>query len=63
MSTDACQFFYECEGCGILLKPEQGDCCVYCSYGDIDAICGDSESSAVFTDSQPATILCSDFDW
>ena len=35
MPTDACQFFYECEGCGTLLKPKQGDCCVYCSYGDI----------------------------
>jgi hypothetical protein len=31
--------------------------------GEFDAICGDSESSAVFTDSQPGTILCSDYDW
>ena len=35
MPTDACQFFYECEGCGRLLKPLRGDCCVFCSYGDI----------------------------
>ena len=35
MPTDACQFFYECEGCGELLRPLSGDCCVYCSYGDI----------------------------
>jgi len=34
MQTDACQFFYECTGCGILLKPAAGDCCVFCSYGD-----------------------------
>ena len=35
MPTDACQYFYECEGCGVLLKPLQGDCCVFCSYGDV----------------------------
>lgn len=35
MSTDACQFFYECRGCGMLLKPLEGDCCVFCSYGDV----------------------------
>ena len=34
MPTDACQFFYDCEGCGALLKPKKGDCCVYCSFGD-----------------------------
>jgi len=33
MPTDACQWFYECESCGTLLKPKKGDCCVYCSYG------------------------------
>ncbi|NDB66738.1 MAG: hypothetical protein EB015_01755 [Methylocystaceae bacterium] len=35
MPTDACQFFYECKGCGVLLKPKSGDCCVFCSYGDV----------------------------
>jgi hypothetical protein len=35
MPTDACQFFYECKGCGVLLKPDAGDCCVFCSYGDL----------------------------
>ena len=34
MPTDACQFFYDCEGCGELLRPLEGDCCVFCSYGD-----------------------------
>ena len=34
MPTDACQFFYDCRGCGRLLKPLKGDCCVFCSYGD-----------------------------
>jgi len=33
MPIDACEFFYECENCGALLKPKKGDCCVYCSYG------------------------------
>jgi len=35
MPTDACQFFYECKGCGNLLRPKTGDCCVFCSYGDV----------------------------
>ncbi|MFV5699784.1 GDCCVxC domain-containing (seleno)protein [Flavobacterium sp. ZT3R17] len=35
MPTDACQFFYECENCKTILKPKQGDCCVYCSYGTV----------------------------
>ncbi|ACT58386.1 GDCCVxC domain-containing (seleno)protein [Hirschia baltica] len=35
MPTNACQFFYDCKGCGALLKPNHGDCCVYCSFGDV----------------------------
>jgi hypothetical protein len=35
MPTDACWFFYDCSGCGTLLKPKSGDCCVFCSYGDV----------------------------
>ena len=35
MPTDACQFFYVCTGCGTKLRPKQGDCCVFCSYGSI----------------------------
>ncbi len=35
MPTDACQWFYDCDGCGAVLKPKPGDCCVYCSYGDV----------------------------
>lgn len=34
MPTKACQYFYECENCKILLKPKPGGCCVYCSYSD-----------------------------
>jgi len=35
MPTDACQFFYDCKGCGRLLRPKPGDCCVFCSYGSV----------------------------
>lgn len=35
MPTDACQWFYDCKGCDVVLKPEPGDCCVYCSYGSV----------------------------
>lgn len=35
MPTDACQFFWECPACGVLLKPNPGDCCVFCSWGDV----------------------------
>ncbi len=35
MPTDACQFFYDCKGCGKRLKPLPGDCCVFCSYGTV----------------------------
>ncbi len=36
MPVDACQFFYVCEQCNTLLKPNPGDCCVFCSYGSHD---------------------------
>lgn len=35
MPTNACQYFYECESCKEILKPKQGDCCVFCSYGTV----------------------------
>ena len=35
MPTDACLFFYACEGCNTLLRPKAGDCCVFCSYGSV----------------------------
>lgn len=31
--SDACVFFHECECCGVMLRPDEGDCCVICSYG------------------------------
>ena len=35
MPTDACQFFYECKKCGAILTPQEGDCCVFCSFTDV----------------------------
>ena len=35
MPTSSCQFFYECKGCGVVLRPLEGDCCVFCSYGTV----------------------------
>jgi hypothetical protein len=35
MPTDSCVFFHECAGCGTLLRPKPGDCCVFCSFGSV----------------------------
>lgn len=35
MPTDACQFFYDCKGCAMVLRPNKGDCCVFCSFGTV----------------------------
>ena len=48
MPTDSCQFFYVCNKCNNVLRPLQGDCCVFCSYGSVkcppkqsgDSTCG-----------------------
>jgi hypothetical protein len=34
MPTNACQFFYRCGHCEAMLRPLQGDCCVFCSFAD-----------------------------
>jgi len=34
MPVDACRFFYTCSACATLLRPLEGDCCVFCSYSD-----------------------------
>ena len=34
MPTNACQYFFDCPHCAVLLKPKPGHCCVFCSYGD-----------------------------
>ncbi|MGL4287398.1 MAG: GDCCVxC domain-containing (seleno)protein [Phreatobacter sp.] len=35
MPTNACQYFYDCAGCGKILRPKAGDCCVFCSYATV----------------------------
>lgn len=35
MSTETCRYFYPCRGCGVLLRPLPGDCCVFCSYATV----------------------------
>nr|WP_276347928.1 MerC domain-containing protein [Daejeonella sp. JGW-45] len=35
MATDSCQYFYKCTNCEAVLKPQKGDCCVFCSYGTV----------------------------
>ena len=35
MPINACQWFYDCKGCGAVLRPKAGDCCVFCSYGTV----------------------------
>lgn len=35
MPADACVYFHACGGCGVMLRPKPGDCCVFCSYGSV----------------------------
>jgi alkylmercury lyase len=63
MPVDACQYFYECTGCGMLLRPKPGDCCVFCSYGSVpcppiqtsggEALCCQCEESRLATEIRP----------
>ena len=34
LPTDVCQLSYTCEECKIVMHPKDGDCCVFCTYGD-----------------------------
>jgi len=36
MPKDSCLYIYKCLSCNTMLKPKQGDCCVFCSYGNIN---------------------------
>src|SRR5215204_728727 len=36
MPENACRYFYRCEGCGETLKPRDGECCLFCSYGTVE---------------------------
>jgi hypothetical protein len=35
MPSDACLVVYRCSGCGAMLRPQPGDCCIFCSYGSV----------------------------
>jgi rubredoxin len=35
MPVDSCQIVYQCEMCKTVMRPKQGDCCVFCSYGSV----------------------------
>ena len=35
MPTEACQYFYECTACHMLLRPKTGDCRVFYSFGSV----------------------------
>ena len=35
MPTNACQYFYQCTSCHVVIKPLAADCCVYCSFGTV----------------------------
>lgn len=38
----ACLYFWRCPQCRELIRPRGGDCCVFCSYGDVP--CPSAES-------------------
>ena len=35
MPADSCVYFYVCTNCNKILKPNIGDCCLFCSYGSV----------------------------
>ncbi|HEU5099679.1 MAG TPA: GDCCVxC domain-containing (seleno)protein [Roseiflexaceae bacterium] len=35
MPTNACLVVLRCRHCDLLIEPKPGDCCVFCSYGDV----------------------------
>lgn len=45
MPTDVCVVFYTCTHCGQVLRPQEGDCCVFCSYGTVKCPPMQSESA------------------
>ncbi|HEV2641426.1 MAG TPA: GDCCVxC domain-containing (seleno)protein [Candidatus Elarobacter sp.] len=35
MPDDACVFVHPCAACGAVIRPKDGDCCVFCSFGTV----------------------------
>jgi hypothetical protein len=44
MPANLCVYFYDCRGCGVVLRPKPGDCCVFCSHAD--AVCPPKQGGA-----------------
>ena len=58
MPTNACQHFYKCINCGEMLKPKEGDCCVFCSYADNRCPPKQSEELSLYkVCSQPVPVI------
>jgi hypothetical protein len=36
MPLDACVIVFDCPRCEARVRPAPGDCCVFCSYADVD---------------------------
>jgi hypothetical protein len=53
MPDDAHIYFHECAGCGTLLRPKAGDCCVFCSYGSVPCPPIQANSSCCTTQTNP----------
>ena len=35
MPQTGCQYMYQCQKCGKIIKAKDSDCCVFCSYANI----------------------------
>ncbi|MEQ1681554.1 MAG: GDCCVxC domain-containing (seleno)protein [Nitrospira sp.] len=35
MPTDACIVIFECDSCRVVLRPKSGDCCIFCSFANV----------------------------
>ena len=58
MPTDACQWFHECTACGAVLRPKEGDCCVFCSYGDVPCPPVQAQRAGVATAGEDGDACC-----
>lgn len=35
MPAFSCLLAYTCPACGAILRPAEGDCCIFCTYGSV----------------------------
>lgn len=57
MPETSCQIGYQCKHCGATLQPEEGDCCVYCTYGSVPCPPVQREGGAASDQEKPSTLL------